>query len=192
MGNKFAVVGVDVVRVNGGKNIPMLELNRIKTVFGRNRYVMENGERILAWDENIPPEQEALLRGHNLSEYPTIQGLSVGKGTADSGTVQGNGVKFSLDSSYAEAVEAGDRKKVAMMVKDAVKAAMPNTKAVDRWGKPRLLYHGTLTRSIRTCRWSMTSRVRAVRCSMPRRCRWRSRVTERAEGASPSTPRRRS
>ena len=47
------------------------------------------------------------------------------------------------DNEFAEAVEAGDQKKVARMVKDAVKAAMPNTKAVDRWGKPRLLYHGT-------------------------------------------------
>ena len=54
----------------------MLELNRIKTVFGRDRYVVENGERILAWDKNITPEQEALLRGHNYREYPTIQELS--------------------------------------------------------------------------------------------------------------------
>jgi len=54
------------------------------------------------------------------------------------------GKRFSIDdAAYAEAVEAGDRKKVARMVKDAVKDAMPNTKAVDRWGKPRLLYHGT-------------------------------------------------
>ena len=56
--------------------MPRLELNRIKTVFGRDRYVVENGERILAWDKNITPEQEALLRGHNYREYPTIQELS--------------------------------------------------------------------------------------------------------------------
>lgn len=54
------------------------------------------------------------------------------------------GKRFSIDdAAYAEAVEAGDRKKVVRMVKDAAKASMPNTKAVDRWGKPRLLYHGT-------------------------------------------------
>ena len=76
VGDKFAVVGVDVVRVNQGRGVPMLELNRIKTVFGRDRYVVENGERILAWDKNITPEQEALLRGHNYREYPTIQELS--------------------------------------------------------------------------------------------------------------------
>ena len=76
VGDKFAVVGVDVVRINQGKGVPMLELNRIKTVFGRDRYVVENGERILAWDKNITPEQEALLRGHNYREYPTIQELS--------------------------------------------------------------------------------------------------------------------
>lgn len=75
-GDEFAVVGVDVVRVNQGRGVPMLELNRIKTVFGRDRYVVENGERILAWDKNITPEQEALLRGHNYREYPTIQELS--------------------------------------------------------------------------------------------------------------------
>ena len=39
----------------------------------------QNGERILAYDENITPEQEAILRGHNFREYPTIQELSEGK-----------------------------------------------------------------------------------------------------------------
>ena len=43
---------------------------------------MENGENILAYDENITPEQKALLRGHNFREYPSIQELiSEGKGT---------------------------------------------------------------------------------------------------------------
>ena len=35
------------------RSVPRLELNRIKTVFGRDRYIVENGERILAWDKNI-------------------------------------------------------------------------------------------------------------------------------------------
>lgn len=47
------------------------------------------------------------------------------------------------DREYADAVAAGDKKKVGKMVLDAVKEAMPNTKAIDRWGKPRLLFHGT-------------------------------------------------
>ncbi len=91
VGNKFAVVGVDVIKVNRGRNVPMLELNRIKTVFGRDRYVMENGETILAYDENITPEQKALLRGHNLREYPTIQELSESKDSKSSSNLQANG-----------------------------------------------------------------------------------------------------
>ncbi|MGM9800337.1 MAG: hypothetical protein ACI30M_06610 [Muribaculaceae bacterium] len=79
IGNKYVVAGIDVVRINKGKGVPILELNRIKTVFARDRYVMENGERILAWNENITPEQEALLRGHNFREYPTIQELYAAK-----------------------------------------------------------------------------------------------------------------
>ena len=91
VGDKFAVVGVDVVRINQGKGVPMLELNRIKTVFGRDRYIVENGERILAWDKNITPEQEALLRGHNYREYPTIQELSAAKIGNNSDIAKENG-----------------------------------------------------------------------------------------------------
>ncbi len=40
---------------------------------------MDNGEKILAWDKNITPEQEALLHGHNFREYPSIQELSAAK-----------------------------------------------------------------------------------------------------------------
>ena len=88
VGEKFAVVGVDVVKVNKRKDVPMLELNRIKTVFGRDRYVMENGEKILAYDETMTPEQEALLRGHNFREYPSIQELSGDKGSENSANFQ--------------------------------------------------------------------------------------------------------
>lgn len=99
VGNKFAVVGVDVVSVNKGKYVPMLELNRIKTVFGRDRYVVENGERILAWDKEITPEQESLLRGHNFREYPTIQELSAAKivNNSETTSVEGQKVDESTD-----------------------------------------------------------------------------------------------
>ena len=67
------------------------DLKQLKqTVFGRDRYVMENGERILAYDENITPEQEAILRGHNFREYPTIQELSEGKDSNSSSNFQAN------------------------------------------------------------------------------------------------------
>ena len=106
VGNKFAVVGVDVVRVNQGKGVPMLELNRIKTVFGRDRYVVENGERILAWDKNITPEQEALLRGHNYREYPTIQELSSAKVMENFDVAKENGENVA--DSGVETYTAGD------------------------------------------------------------------------------------
>ncbi len=50
----------------------------------------QNGERILAYDENITPEQEAILRGHNFREYPTIQELSEGKDSNSSSNFQAN------------------------------------------------------------------------------------------------------
>ena len=55
--------------------------------------------------------------------------------------------KFSIapaeDKEYIEAVNSGDTKKVRQMVVEAAKKAMPNTKVVDRWGNPRVFYHGT-------------------------------------------------
>lgn len=97
VGNKFAVVGIDVIKTNQGKDKPMLEVNRIKTVFGRDRYVMENGEKILAYDERMTPEQEALLRGHNFREYPSVQELSSGgKDTKNSDTLQEKSEKSSI------------------------------------------------------------------------------------------------
>ena len=99
VGGKFAVVGIDVVRVNQGKGVPILELNRVKTVFGRDRYVVDNGEKILAWDKNITPEQEALLRGHNYREYPTIQELSAAKVGNNSDIAKENGENIAEDSA---------------------------------------------------------------------------------------------
>jgi len=88
---------------------------------------MENGETILAYDENITPEQKALLRGHNLREYPTIQELSVGKDNKTSSTLQKNGEEKSHDNTkdsqpslsiapeadrdYMDAAEKGDEAK---------------------------------------------------------------------------------
>ena len=43
----------------------------------------------VTWDENITPEQKALLRGHNLHEYPSIQELSADKGSENNDTKQG-------------------------------------------------------------------------------------------------------
>ena len=120
VGDKFAIAGVDVVKVNQGKGTPMLELNRIKTVFGRDRYVVENGEKILAWDKNITPEQEALLRGHNYREYPSIQELSAGKDSALSGNDQTNhGENFQdLDNPSAKLSIVEDRDEIERLEKE--------------------------------------------------------------------------
>lgn len=71
----YVNVGIDVKKVNQGKDRPMLEVNSIKTVFGHKGAISEQ-ENIVAYDNRITPEQEALLRGLNYREYPTIQELA--------------------------------------------------------------------------------------------------------------------
>lgn len=61
------------------------------------------------------------------------------------------------DSDYMKAVESGDTKTAEQMVKDAAKAAMPNTKVVDEEGNPKLLYRGSNLR-LRTIRRYMVHR----------------------------------
>ena len=75
----YVAVGIDVKRVNQGKNKPILEVNSIKTVFAKGTERIADDEVPVAVDKNITPEQQALLRGHNFHEYPTIQELSVAK-----------------------------------------------------------------------------------------------------------------
>jgi hypothetical protein len=50
-----------------------------------------------------------------------------------------------MDAEYLEAVNSGDMEKAQKMVNEAAKMAMPNTKVVDRWGKPKVVYHGTIS-----------------------------------------------
>ena len=90
---KFVAVGVDVKRVNQGRNIPMLEVNSVKTVFA-HRGGIGGTEKVVAYDKNITPEQEALLRGLNFREYPTIQELSGAKIDNISETSKKNKEKF--------------------------------------------------------------------------------------------------
>lgn len=85
----YVAVGIDVKRVNQGKNNPILEVNSIKTVFAKGTEKIADDEVPVTWDENITPEQKALLRGHNLHEYPSIQELSADKGSENNDTKQG-------------------------------------------------------------------------------------------------------
>ena len=92
---KYVAVGVDVKRINQGRNKPIIEINSIKTVFAKTGKIGEN-ETVVCYDERITPEQEALLSGRNFRQYPTIQELSERKGTDNSANEQGEeAVSFS-------------------------------------------------------------------------------------------------
>ena len=48
-----------------------------------------------------------------------------------------------MDATYLDAVERGDMEKAQQMVMEAAKLAMPNTKVVDEYGNPKVVYHQT-------------------------------------------------
>lgn len=77
LGDRFVIAGVDVIRSNQGKNKPMIEINSIRTVFAAKR--IGDDEKLICYNAEITPEQEALLNGRNFRQYPTIQELSESK-----------------------------------------------------------------------------------------------------------------
>ena len=74
IGNRYVIVGVDVIKSNQGKDKPMIEINSIRTVFAAKR--IGDNETLVCYNNAITPEQEALLDGRNFRQYPTIQELS--------------------------------------------------------------------------------------------------------------------
>ena len=82
IGNRYVIVGVDVIKSNQGKDKPMIEINSIRTVFAAKR--ISDSETLVCYDNAITPEQEALLDGRNFRQYPTIQELSYYKGSDNS------------------------------------------------------------------------------------------------------------
>ena len=92
---KPVAVGIDVKRINQGKGKPQLDVNSIKTVFAHHGEI-GGTEVLVTYDENITPQQQALLRGLNFHEYPTIQELSAANVGNSSETSKQNGDKFSL------------------------------------------------------------------------------------------------
>ena len=86
----YVAVGVDVKRLNQGRELPMLEVNSIKTVFAHHGEI-GGSEKLITYDKEITPEQEALLRGLNFREYPTIQELSATKVVNNNGTASMDG-----------------------------------------------------------------------------------------------------
>ena len=92
---KPVAVGIDVKRVNQGKGKPQLDVNSIKTVFAHHGEI-GGTEVLVAYDEKITPQQQALLRGLNFHEYPTIQELSAANIDKSSETSKESGEKFSL------------------------------------------------------------------------------------------------
>lgn len=93
---KLVAVGVDVKRVNQGKNKPQLEVNSIKTIFAHHGEI-GGSEVLVTYDKKITPKQQELLRGLNFHEYPTIQELSAAKIRNNIETAKGNGGKLSVE-----------------------------------------------------------------------------------------------
>lgn len=101
---KFVAVGVDVKRVNQGKDNPMLEVNSIKTVFGQKGKLSDN-EEVIAYDQNITPKQEALLRDLDYREYPSIQELSAANVANNSEMAKDSAENLSEGSEYFREVD---------------------------------------------------------------------------------------
>lgn len=74
---EYIVVGVDVK--NAGREI---EVNSISTVFGRRDNAnLPKNEEVIYMSKEITPEQSALLKRPNFSQYPTDEELSDNKGS---------------------------------------------------------------------------------------------------------------
>jgi hypothetical protein len=93
---KPVAVGVDVKRVNQGKNKPQLEVNSIKTIFAHHGEI-GGSEVLVTYDKKITPKQQELLRGLNFHEYPTIQELSAAKIRNNIETTKENGGNLSVE-----------------------------------------------------------------------------------------------
>ena len=93
---KPVAVGVDVKRVNQGKNKPQLEVNSIKTIFAHHGEI-GGSEVLVTYDKKITPKQQELLRGLNFHEYPTIQELSAAKIRNNIETAKENGGNLSKE-----------------------------------------------------------------------------------------------
>ena len=124
---KPVAVGVDVKRVNQGKNKPQLDVNSIKTVFAHHGEI-GGSEVLVTYDKEITPEQQELLRGLNFHEYPTIQELSDAKISEKSDSskvsdenVADDGIKLSLGDGGSREREQMDEAKMVEMV-ERVKA----------------------------------------------------------------------
>ena len=91
-GDGFVVVGVDVKKVNQGKGKPILEINSISTVFGKDGAITELEEEIYR-SEKRTPEQQSLLERPNSSQYPAdreSESNSERKGTTNISNSQEN------------------------------------------------------------------------------------------------------
>ena len=120
---KPVAVGVDVKRVNQGKNKPQLDVNSIKTVFAHHGEI-GGSEVLVTYDKEITPEQQELLRGLNFHEYPTIQELSDAKISEKSDSskvsdenVADDGIKLSLGDGGSRERKQMDEAKMVERVK---------------------------------------------------------------------------
>lgn len=86
---------------------------------------------------------------HNSDIFALDNPNQIKSATANNGefSTENNDIRFRItpeqDQEYMDAVNAGDMEKAGQMVRDAAALAMPNTKVVDKDGKPIVVYHGT-------------------------------------------------
>lgn len=113
-GKGFVVVGVDVKKVNQGKNKPVLEINSISTVFGKDGGITGFEEEIYR-SENINPQQAALLERPNSSQYPSVGDFS-GKDTKNFATDKKN-VANSTESERKTTERTDEQGNVALFQK---------------------------------------------------------------------------
>lgn len=148
---RYIAVGVDVNSV--GRNV---EVTNIKTAFGSDlEKVLNNGAENLLY-----PSMDELKKVVRQSSTAPNSRLYAGQ-PIDAAKLQNifgtdgfdsekndSDVRFSIvtpemDAEYMDAVNNGDMDKAQRMVADAFKNAFPDTKVVDKNGKPLTLYHGT-------------------------------------------------
>lgn len=125
---KPVAVGVDVKRVNQGKNKPQLEVNSIKTIFAHHGEI-GGSEVLVTYDKKITPKQQELLRGLNFHEYPTIQELSAAKIRNNIETAKENDENLSVeDKIKAVSQQFGvDEADVAMYANGVKKGSTAET-----------------------------------------------------------------
>jgi hypothetical protein len=112
-------------------------LSKAKIALGYN--ISDNDMRYMLWRTY----QMQRSKGAMVIAEDMVMQQKLGVGNFAPNDTQFRVAMNEMDKKYLEAVEKEDSKKVAKLVKEAAKLSMPNTKVVDRYGYPKVVYHGT-------------------------------------------------